>query len=241
MKIFIDAGHNYSGGDTGAQGHGLKEQNITFPIANKLKELLVNAGHTVKMSRNNLTDNIGTSMRESINGRANMANTWGAELFVSIHCNAGGGIGTETLVYSSNGTSYNYAKKVQAAIVNNLGTVNRGVKNRPDLGVLRLTNMPAILIETAFIDNYSDAQLLKNKQEEFAKAIFEGITGQKPVIKQEPIVKELTDINEIVWEYGHRGLVTDKEGMIAEMEAEPHGRLYWLARKTLQYMRSNNI
>ena len=241
MKIFIDPGHNYVGSDTGAQSNDLKEQEVVIEIALILKDMLINVGHQVKMSRNSKTSNVGSSLSQSINTRVNMANEWGADLFVSIHCNAGGGIGTETLVYHSYGEAYKYAQRVQESIVNNLNTVNRGVKVRTDLGVLRLTSMPAILIETAFIDNYHDAQLLKNKQNEFAEAIFEGIIGQKLVIKQEPSVKELTDINDIVWEYNYRGLITDKEGMIAEMKAEPQGRLYWLARKTLQYMRSNNI
>lgn len=44
-----------------------------------------------------------------------------------------------------------------------LGTTDRGIKARADLGVLRKTNMPALLIETAFIDNAQDAALLKNR------------------------------------------------------------------------------
>ena len=51
------------------------------------------------------------------------------------------------------------------------------------------------------------------------------------------IVKELTTINDIVWELGHRGIVTDKDGMIAEMNKNPNGRLYWLARKCINYIR----
>ncbi len=50
-------------------------------------------------------------------------------------------------------------------------------------------------------------------------------------------VQELTTPNDIVWELGHRGLVTDIKGMLEEMEKEPNGRLYWLARKMLHYIR----
>lgn len=179
MKIFIDPGHNYSGGDTGAQGNGLKEQNVTFEIALELKTLLINAGHEVKMSRNKITDNVGTTVSTSINTRASLSNQWGADLFVSIHCNAGGGQGTETLVYSLNSSSVTYAKRIQDAIVNNIKTKNRGVKARPDLGVLKLTNAPALLVETAFIDSSSDSLLLKTKLKDFAESIFEGIVGKK--------------------------------------------------------------
>ena len=98
MKILIDPGHNYSGGDTGAAGFGLREEAVSFEIADKLRVLLEGAGHSVKMSRSAVTDNVGSgSVSESISGRAELANSWGADLFVSIHCNAydGSAHGTE--------------------------------------------------------------------------------------------------------------------------------------------------
>jgi N-acetylmuramoyl-L-alanine amidase CwlA len=53
-------------------------------------------------------------------------------------------------------------------------------------------------------------------------------------------VKELVSINDIVWELGNRGIVSDKKGMIEEMSLNPNGRLYWLARKSVQYMRERD-
>lgn len=53
-------------------------------------------------------------------------------------------------------------------------------------------------------------------------------------------IEEYTDINEIVWELGYRGIVSDKVGMINEMTQNPNGRLYWLARKAVQYMRERD-
>lgn len=236
MKIFIDPGHNYSGADTGAVGNGLREQDITFSVAEKLKKLFVQHGYEIKMSRNKITDNVGTSVEESIQKRYQMSNDWGADLFLSLHCNSGGGTGTESLVYSSSGEAAQYAERISAAIVSNLGLKNRGVKVRTDLGVLRGTTAPAVLVELGFIDNAGDAKLLKEEQQEYANAIFEGVTGMKAAV-----VKELTSINDIVWEYAHRGIVTDPQGMIQEMEQNPDGRLYWLARKALQYMRERGI
>ncbi|MBQ4159380.1 MAG: N-acetylmuramoyl-L-alanine amidase [Clostridia bacterium] len=52
---------------------------------------------------------------------------------------------------------------------------------------------------------------------------------------------ELTEPNDIVWELAHRGIVTDSVGMLDEMDAEPNGRLYWLARKVVRFMRKNNV
>ena len=180
MKILIDPGHNYSGGDTGAAGFGLREEAVSFEIADKLRVLLEGAGHSVKMSRSAVTDNVGSgSVSASISGRAELANSWGADLFVSIHCNAydGAAHGTETLVYSKTGTSAQWAQKIQSAVVSRMGTADRGIKERPDLGVLRLTKCAAVLVETAFIDNEQDAWLFKTRTENFAEAIFEGITG----------------------------------------------------------------
>lgn len=81
------------------------------------------------------------------------ANAWGADLFVSNHFNAGGGDGYEALVYGKNrvGLGEIFEKHVKAA-----GQNSRGVKLRPDLGVLRLTQMPAVLNEGAFVDNKKD-------------------------------------------------------------------------------------
>ena len=178
MKVFIDPGHNYSGGDTGASGFGLREEVVSFGIAQRLKEMFAVGGDEVKMSRNAVTDNVGNgAVSDSICTRAEQANSWGADLFVSIHCNAGGGTGTETLVYSKTGTSAQWAQKIQNAVVSRMGTADRGIKERPNLGVLRRTKCAAVLVETAFIDTESDAWLLKTRQEDFAAAIFEGITG----------------------------------------------------------------
>lgn len=185
MNICIDAGHNYSSYDTGASGNGLKEQDVTFKIAKELKNLLENIGINVVMTRNNLADNVGKTAKESINMRANIANNAKCDYFISIHCNAGGGTGTETLIYGTGGKAEKLAKHVNDKIVKRFGLKNRGVKVRTDLGVLRLTNMPAILVEAAFIDNQSDANLLKHNINEFAQAIYDGITEYLDVKTEE--------------------------------------------------------
>ena len=236
MKIFIDPGHNYSGADSGAVGNGLREQDVTFAIADKLKYLLIKNGYEVKMSREKLTVNIGTTVEQSIRGRYEMSNEWGADLFLSIHCNSGGGTGTECFIYSSQSEAKEYAERIQNAIVDRLNLADRGVKVRTDLGVLRGTTAPAVLIETGFIDNPADATLLRDRQQDYAEAIFEGVTGILP-----NRTEELTSANDIVWEYTYRGIVLDPEGMKKEMQENPDGRLYWLARKALQYIRERGF
>ena len=233
MKIFIDAGHNAFGADTGASGNGIREQDITFLIADKLKNLLVSNGHEVFMSRNSLEDNVGSTLSDSLNTRVNLANRYGTEFFISIHCNAfnGEASGTETLIFSFNSKAYEYAKRIQNAITQKLSTKDRGVKERKDLAVLKKTLMPAVLIETAFIDNLYDAELLK-RQDDFAEAIFEGITGSK-------YMAEVSETDGLVAEFSKRGIITDKKLWLSKFAEDKNA--YFLAKKVLDYMKRRGI
>ncbi len=251
MKICIDAGHNYLGYDTGATGNGLLEQNITFEIANMLKNYMHSVGIQTVMTRPMLETNIGTSLESSLNNRAKIANDAKCDLFISIHCNSNPNKtahGTETLISARSGEAEKLANCVQKNIVKELGTTDRGVRVDNEylgynLAVLEKTNMPAILVETAFISNTSDAELLKNNTTDFALAIFWGICDYLEIDTatktDNDVPKELETVNDIVWELGHRGIVTDKDGMIDEMNKNPNGRLYWLARKCVNYIRGN--
>lgn len=178
-KIYIDPGHNYSGGDTGAVGYGLKEQDITVYVGNKLKALLIQNGIDVKMSRNTIYDVIGNgSLNSSLSTRAANANSWGADLFISIHCNAANSkaYGTETYAYRSGTNAYRLAECVQKHLIAETGRTNRGVKTA-NFAVITRTNMPAILVETAFIDNYGDNQYLASEagQNALALGIAKGV------------------------------------------------------------------
>ena len=117
------------------------------------------------------------------------ANDWGADLFVSIHNNAGGGDGYEALVYSSKNENLGkiFEKHVLAA-----GQNSRGVKYRPGLVVLRDTKMPAVLNEGAFVDNekdvadWNDDAELKKLGIAYAKAAAEFLGLEKKVAPKEP-------------------------------------------------------
>lgn len=177
-KIYIDPGHNASGSDTGAVGFGLKEQDITVQIGVILRDMLVKNGQTVKMSREKITDNISESLSGSLSARYNGANSWNADLFVSIHCNAANSkaYGCETYYYSSSANGEKLAKSVQSHLPEETGRANRGVKTA-NFAVIKNTNMPAILVETAFIDNYDDNKFLASEsgRESCATAIYKGL------------------------------------------------------------------
>nr|DAZ26029.1 MAG TPA: Cell wall hydrolase autolysin [Caudoviricetes sp.] len=211
MKIYIDAGHNYNKWNTGATGNGLREQDVTYYIAAALCDILTDAGVKVKMSREQVTDILGMNNSTSLSARYRDANTWGADYFVSIHCNSGGGTGTETLVYSTGGVAEHMAQTVQQAIVKKLDMRDRGVKVRNELTVLKNTHMPAILIETGFIDNALDADKLRNRQQDFAQAIADGVLnflgieikkGEDDMAKVAELEKRIAKLeNKMVYNY----------------------------------------
>lgn len=171
-KIYIDPGHNYSGADTGAVGYGLKEQDITVAIGVKLCDLLCRNNHTVKMSRTKITDIVANSLSESLSKRYNDANSWNADIFVSIHCNAANtkAYGCETYCYSENTNAWNMASNVQEHLVKETELRSRGVKTA-NFAVIKNTKMPAILVETAFIDNYDDNRFLASEEGKKACAV----------------------------------------------------------------------
>ena len=63
-----------------------------------------------------------------------------------------------------------------SGLIDSIDTVDRGVKYMPELLVLKCTDMPAVLVEMAFIDNDDDAALLTDKQDDIARAIARGVT-----------------------------------------------------------------
>ena len=179
IKIFIDQGHNPIEVNTGAEGFGLKEQDITYNVGVFLANLLaVDNRFEVKTSRITPTQILGTSNTTSLATRVNMANEWPADYFISIHANANNNKninGTEVYVYKEYTQAYYLAEYILNAIVEQVNTKNNGVRTNPTLYVLRKTNMPAVLVELAYISNESDAQKLKNDQQQFANAIYTGI------------------------------------------------------------------
>lgn len=175
--VVIDPGHNYSVTDTGAVGCGLREQDITFKVAEKLKPILESRGIQVIMTRNRITDNVSEeSVSESLKRRAAIANEANADVFISIHCNAGGGTGTETYYYNDSVTGKEFASAIQRNVVSSVGLTNRGVKSA-GYAVLRYTSMVAALLETGFIDTEADAAALgsESKQQAYAEGIANGI------------------------------------------------------------------
>lgn len=176
-KIFLNPGHSKEY-DSGAvnQNTGLREADVVYNVGILLEKYLntVRIGTTILQS-----DNLYYDSPYGEPCVVEEANNGGYDLFISLHCNAfnnGSAKGTETLVYSFGGESEKLADCIQKQIINTFHTVDRGLKERPGLLVLSKTDMPAVLVEMAFIDNDEDAELLENRQDDFARAIARGVT-----------------------------------------------------------------
>ena len=141
-KIYINPGHSDT--DPGAVGYET-ERRLNVKVSQLQRDhLLANYICEVRMNPGSM-GNLAAIAAD--------ANSWGADLFVSNHFNAGGGDGYEALVYGEDRVALGkiFEKHVLAA-----GQNSRGVKLRPDLAVLRQTEMPAVLNEGAFVDNQKD-------------------------------------------------------------------------------------
>lgn len=183
-KIYINPGHSNT--DPGAVKYAT-ERELCVKVGKYMNEyLLANYECQTKVSSGSIN---------SLSTISKQANQWKADLFVSIHFNAGGGDGFECYVYSKKRTDLGkvFAKHVKA-IGQNLrsGNLATGVKSKPTLAVLRLTDMAAVLCEGAFVDNkkditdWNDDAELKKLGEAYAKAAAEYLKLTKKVVEPKP-------------------------------------------------------
>ena len=188
MKVCIDPGHG--GYDPGGIGNGLREKDLTLDLCLKLKSLLEFNGISVILTRDGdyAPGHYENDQKGDLGARVNSAELGGAELFVAVHINAGGGTGVEVLVIRTGGRAELAANKVLPYLVQTGGWPNRGVKTQ-NIMVLRETSMPAILTENGFIDKVTDASKLKepNFRQALAVAHAKGICDYFGIVYKEPI------------------------------------------------------
>ncbi len=169
QKIIIDAGHG--GYDNGATFNGRKEKDDNLRLALAVGDILSSRGYDVGYTR---TGDVYNSPVE----KANIANNSGADYFVSLHRNSSPYpntySGVETLVYDDSGIKGEMARNVNSEL-EKAGFNNLGVNVRPDLAVLRRTNMPAILVEAGFINSDEDNRIFDQNFQQVATAIANGI------------------------------------------------------------------
>ena len=165
FKLYLDPGHG--GKDPGAVGNGLQEKDLTLSISLKIRDILTSEYDdiTIKMSRSGDTF-------PTLQQRTQEANSWGADYFLSIHINSGGGTGFETFVdRSAESGTVNYQDIIHDEILKLIDLKDRG-KKKAGFHVIHESNMPALLTECGFIDTASDAA--KMKDPDWVEAVARG-------------------------------------------------------------------
>lgn len=171
IKVWIDAGHG--GSDPGAVANGLVEKSMNLVIAIAMRDKLQAHGIIVGMTRT-------TDVDMALETRCAKANAWGANYFISIHNNAGGGDGAEAIHSVKNDRSRELALAILNAIQKRTGQNLRKAYARPwgntdYFAVIRETNMPAVIVEGAFLDS-ADRYIVDTtaEQQQMGIAIAEG-------------------------------------------------------------------
>ena len=161
MKLCIDPGHG--GSSTGATFNGVKEKDITLLVCLCLAKILEAEGHDLILTRS-------TDEYVSLKDRANIANGFAADSFVSVHCNAdpdpdADGMleakGEEIWIYENSYHGRQFAEVLLPYVDEIIpGHKSRGIKESAQMYVLRKTHMPAALVEIGFIDNVAESAAL---------------------------------------------------------------------------------
>ena len=179
MRIAIDIGHNLpqDGGAVGVR----KEDDLVKEVGQRVIELLESAGHETV----NCLPRSATALWHSLKQRVQKANQAKADLFVSIHFNsvAFAAHGTEVWIYKNSSQAKTFAAKIVNQIAS-LGFANRGVKNGA-FYVLKHTNMPALLVECAFVSSRRDMD--RYNVEKMAQAIYVGLCGECSAVMPTPV------------------------------------------------------
>lgn len=168
-KIILDAGHG--GEEPGAIFQGRREKDDTLALTLAVGEILENNGVEVVYTR---TEDVYNTPLE----KAQIANREGGDFLISFHRNsspmADQYSGVESLVYSMSGEKVQLAENINESL-ESVGFRNLGVRERPGLIILRRTQMPAVLVETGFLNTEADNRLFDEQFDAVAGAIADGI------------------------------------------------------------------
>ncbi|MFZ5631759.1 MAG: N-acetylmuramoyl-L-alanine amidase [Bacillota bacterium] len=155
-QIVIDPGHG--GSDPGGMAGRLVEKDLNLDISRRVADKLAAYEAEVLFTRQGDTT---VGLKE----RADIANSGPAGFFLSIHCNSGGGEGFESYVHpGAPAATLNIREKLHREVARfalERNIADRGMK-AANFAVLRLAKMPAVLLETLFIDHPRDAELLRD-------------------------------------------------------------------------------
>jgi len=181
--IAIDAGHGEW--DPGKQSRNVSEKDINLEISEKLQSLFELNGAIVFSTRSDDTALAGRK-REDLSSRARIANSAGADIYISIHQNSfesASVSGAQVFYHESSEKSKALAELIQNRLNSFVGThkgqtMKRTAKSGETYYVLKKTEMPAVIVECGFMSNRRDLELLQDEefQEKIAWAIYLGVS-----------------------------------------------------------------
>lgn len=180
-RIILDAGHGGSDGGTQADGilsddnrrTSVVEKDINLAVVLRMKTLLEELGAEVMLTRE-------ADETLSLDERVEVANSWEADFYVSIHCNFyeddASISGLECYYYEESDSGKQYAERMLEKIAAG-GNVDTRNAKESDFYVLRRTRIPAVLVELGYLSNTKECQLLASAeyQETLAKELVKGI------------------------------------------------------------------
>lgn len=168
--VIIDPGHG--GWEPGAENGSYQEKDVNLSISLEVEKVLKDKNIDYYMIRND-------DSYYSLEDRVKIANEKSCKLFVSIHSNSfkdSSQSGILTLYNPYSPTGKKFAEIMQSKI-SDMGMKDRKIMPRPNLYVLRYTNMPSLLLEVGFISNKKDLKLMTDSsfQQKCARQIVLGI------------------------------------------------------------------
>ena len=173
--VVLDAGHG--GKDPGTVGYDedgktilAKEKDMNLAITLMVYEMLKDKGVKVVLTR---SDDTYVGLLE----RAEIANKYNAELFVSIHNNSIPDPeykGSMVLYSLGSKGGKNMASNILKEMVKAAGTENKGLRDGTNMAVIRNTVMPAVIVECGCLTNREELENLMDF--EFLYSLAEGIT-----------------------------------------------------------------
>lgn len=172
--LILDAGHG--GNAPGSIGNELIEKEVNLKQTLAVKNF-IESNTDIKVYLTRADD---SSL--SVEARPEFANDLEADVFISIHNNSAVTLeanGAEVLYYPDqwDTRSEEIASILQKKIIMYTDLKDRGIKSGADLWVLKMSHMPAVLIEGGFLSNENDARYLESEDftMRYAYAIYEGI------------------------------------------------------------------
>lgn len=179
--IVIDPGHG--GIDSGASANDVIEKEITLAISRKLAAVLQSHGGKVTLTRESDSDYYTRGKggkRKDLLTRIDIMEKSGAELFISVHCNAYRAVnlsGAQVFYSPKFAQNKILAEKLQQALKEFPPGNRRQAKEDLHILILNNTMMPGVLIEAGYVTNQKEAVLLADNsyQQKLVEQIARGL------------------------------------------------------------------